>query len=82
MSDVKDLLLIQHSAPELFDIVPKNTNMSTAKKNLGQISKVLAQVTDGSEFDDDEPSYVPINDFVRKAILQLTSWFSQGAKAV
>ncbi|KAF8913880.1 hypothetical protein CPB84DRAFT_1699194 [Gymnopilus junonius] len=65
--------------PELFDVIPKNVNAAKGKKNLAQISKVLAQVTSGLEFDDDQPSYVPINDFVRKAIQQLSTWFSQVA---
>ncbi|PPQ77741.1 hypothetical protein CVT25_011176 [Psilocybe cyanescens] len=66
-------------APEMFDIIPKTVNITTAKKNLVQISKVLAQITSGVEFGDDKPSYVPINDFVRKAILQLSTWFSEVA---
>lgn len=63
----------------MFDIVPKTVNISTAKKNLAQISQVLAQITSGVEFGDDKPSYVPINDFVRKGILQLSTWFSEGS---
>jgi len=63
-------------APETFDIVPKTPNV--AKKNLAQISKVLSQIVTGHEFDDTQPSYVPINDFVRKAIQQLSAWFIQG----
>lgn len=62
-------------APELFDIVPKSVNVTTGKKNLAQISKVLAQITNGFEFGDDKPSYVPINVFVGKAIQQMSTWF-------
>jgi hypothetical protein len=64
--------------PESFDIVPKNMSIATGKKNLSQISKVLAQITSGLEFGDDEPSYVPINDFMRNAIQQMTAWFFEG----
>lgn len=51
----------------------------TGKKNLSQILRVLTQITSGTEFDDDQPSYVPINDFVRKAIQQMFAWFLEGA---
>lgn len=62
-------------APESFDIVPKTTSIGAGKKNLSQICKVLTQVTSGLEFGGDEPSYVPINDFVRNTILQMSDWF-------
>lgn len=65
-------------APEMFDIVPKTVNITTGKKNLAQISKVLSQITTGMEFGDDKPSYVPINEFVRKAIAQFSGWLIQG----
>ena len=65
-------------SPEAFDIVPKTMNLSAGKKNLAQISKVLTQIMNGSEFDEDKPSYVPINDFVRKAIQQITAWLIEG----
>jgi Ras GTPase-activating-like protein IQGAP2/3 len=45
---------------------------------LAQISKVLTQITGGSEFGEDSPSYLPINEFVRKAIAQMTAWFIEG----
>ncbi|KAK7061814.1 ras GTPase-activating-like protein rng2 [Favolaschia claudopus] len=64
--------------PETFDIVP-NTIDRHARKNLDQISKVLTQITTGSEFDDDSPKYVPINDFVRTAISQMTAWLLEVA---
>ena len=53
-------------------------NLSAGKKNLAQISKVLTQIVNGLEFGDDKPSYVPINDFVRKAIQQITIWLIEG----
>jgi hypothetical protein len=62
----------------MFDIVPKNVSIATGKKNLSQIAKVLGQITSGVEFDNDKPSYIPINDFVRNAIAQLSNWFIQG----
>ncbi|PFH52708.1 hypothetical protein AMATHDRAFT_139198 [Amanita thiersii Skay4041] len=60
--------------PETFDIVP-NTIDPAARKNLAQISKVLTQIAIGQEFDDKQPSFVPINDFVNKSISQLSAWF-------
>jgi len=67
-----------HRSPEAFDIVPKTMNLSAGKKNLAQISKVLTQIMNGSEFGDDKSTYVPINDFVRKAIQQITAWLIEG----
>ncbi|KAI0315982.1 hypothetical protein OF83DRAFT_1129415 [Amylostereum chailletii] len=64
--------------PETFDIVSSTLDIST-RKNLAQISKVLAQVTSGKEFDDTNPSYIPINDYVRIAITQFTSWLLEVA---
>lgn len=65
------------STPETFDIVSKTVDIA-ARKNLAQISKVLTQIASGSDFGDDSPNYVPINDYVRKAIAEMTSWFLEG----
>lgn len=64
--------------PETFDIVSNTVDVSS-RKNLAQISKVLSQVTSGSEFGDDTPSYIPINEYVKGAILQITSWLFEVA---
>uniref|UniRef100_A0A0W0FJV3 Putative ras GTPase-activating protein n=1 Tax=Moniliophthora roreri TaxID=221103 RepID=A0A0W0FJV3_MONRR len=64
--------------PETFDIV-SNTIDIGSRKNLAQISRVLTQITSGAEFDNDSPSYIPINDYVRKAIGQLSSWLIEVA---
>ncbi|KAJ7498942.1 ras GTPase-activating protein [Mycena latifolia] len=64
--------------PETFDIVSKTIDRD-ARKNLDQISKVLTQITTGSEFDDDSPKYVPINEFVRRAITEMTAWLLEVA---
>lgn len=63
--------------PETFDIVSQTVNIA-ARKNLAQISKILTQIMSGEVFDDDNPIYVPINDYVRKAILQMSAWFIEG----
>lgn len=65
------------STPETFDIVSSTVDVSS-RKNLAQISKVLSQVTSGSEFGDDTPSYIPINEYVKGAISQITSWLFDG----
>jgi hypothetical protein len=65
------------STPETFDIVSSTVDVSS-RKNLAQISKVLSQVTSGSEFGDDTPSYIPINEYVKGAILQIASWLFEG----
>jgi hypothetical protein len=68
------------STPETFDIVSSTVDVSS-RKNLAQISKVLSQVTSGSEFGDDTPSYIPINEYVKGAISQITSWLFEGGCA-
>lgn len=65
------------STPETFDIVSSTVDVS-ARKNLAQISKVLSQVTSGLEFGDDTPSYIPINEYVKRAIMQFTAWLFEG----
>ncbi|KAH9006764.1 ras GTPase-activating protein [Lactarius hatsudake] len=64
--------------PETFDIVSSTVDVSS-RKNLAQISKVLAQITSCSEFGDDMPSYIPINEYVTKAISQFTAWLLEVA---
>ncbi|KAJ7283670.1 ras GTPase-activating protein [Mycena rebaudengoi] len=64
--------------PETFDLVSTTIDRD-ARKNLDQVSKVLTQITSGSEFDDDSPIYVPINEFVRQAITQMTAWLLEVA---
>ncbi|PPQ69874.1 hypothetical protein CVT24_003209 [Panaeolus cyanescens] len=66
--------------PETFDFVPKTTSLTTGKKNLSQISKVLTQITSGFEFDEDKPSLVPLNAFVQVAIQQMSAWFLEIAR--
>ncbi|KIY49170.1 hypothetical protein FISHEDRAFT_65237 [Fistulina hepatica ATCC 64428] len=61
-------------SPETFDIVNKTVGIS-CRKNLAQVSKVLAQINSGQEFGDNNPSFLPINVFVNKAIGQLSTWF-------
>jgi Ras GTPase-activating-like protein IQGAP2/3 len=39
----------------------------------------LAQITSSSEFGDEMPSYIPINDYVAKAISQFTAWLLEVA---
>ncbi|KAJ8086612.1 iqgap- protein [Marasmius tenuissimus] len=64
--------------PETFDIVSTTIDIGS-RKNLSQISRVLTQITTGVEFDNDSPSYIPINDYVRGAIGQVTAWLLQVA---
>ena len=68
---------ISHSTPETFDIVSRTVDVAS-RKNLAQISKVLTQITSGREFGDDNPSYVPINDYMRKSIAQMSAWTFEG----
>ncbi|KAL0949959.1 hypothetical protein HGRIS_009979 [Hohenbuehelia grisea] len=64
--------------PETFDIVSKTIDIAS-RKNLAQISKILTQITSGSEFTDAQPNYIPINDYVNKAIGQMTAWLLEVA---
>ncbi|KAF7301657.1 RAS GTPase-activating protein [Mycena indigotica] len=59
-------------APETYDMVPKTVDLG-ARKNLEQVSKVLTQIVSGSEFDEDTPQFVPINELVRTSIVQMTT---------
>ena len=49
-----------------------------ARKNLAQISRMLTQITSGQEFGDDSPYYLPVNEYVRKAIGEVTAWLFDG----
>jgi len=65
------------SAPETFDIVSETVDVA-ARKNLAQISRVLTQIASGSNFNDDSPAYIPINDFVLKATGDISAWLLEG----
>ncbi|KAH8830869.1 ras GTPase-activating protein [Flagelloscypha sp. PMI_526] len=53
--------------PETFELVGQTVEVE-ARKNLGQISRVLTQITLGAEFDDGQPHFIPINKMVAQAI--------------
>jgi Ras GTPase-activating-like protein IQGAP2/3 len=63
--------------PETFNIVANVLSVG-GRKNLAQISKILAQITTGSEFGEDAPACVPINLYVQKAISQMMAWAIDG----
>ncbi|KAF8559125.1 ras GTPase-activating protein [Imleria badia] len=62
-------------APETFDMVSAVDIAS--RKNLAQISQVLTQIASGSEFSEDSPQFVPINEMVHKTIADMTVWMLQ-----
>ncbi|KAI0677108.1 hypothetical protein C8Q78DRAFT_959803 [Trametes maxima] len=64
--------------PETFDIVSTTVDIAS-RKNLAQISKMLTQITSGSEFGDESPAYIPVNDYVRKSITQISAWLMEVA---
>ncbi|TFK87060.1 hypothetical protein K466DRAFT_576027 [Polyporus arcularius HHB13444] len=64
--------------PETFDIVPTTIDIES-RKNLAQISKMLTQITSGSEFSEDSPAYLPVNDYVRKTIVTISTWLLEVA---
>ena len=51
----------------------------SSRKNLAQISKMLTQITSGSEFSEDSPAYLPVNDYVRKTITAISAWLMDGS---
>lgn len=65
------------STPETFDIVPTTVDIAS-RKNLAQISKMLTQITSGTEFSEESPAYLPVNDYVRKTIASISSWLIEG----
>lgn len=64
--------------PETFDIVSSTIDIAS-RKNLAQVSRMLTQITNGVEFGDDTPSYIPVNDYVWKAIKQISAWLIEVA---
>ena len=51
-----------------------------SRKNLARISEVLTQIASGAPFDDDSPNYVPLNEYVNRAIGQMSAWFLEGKR--
>ncbi|KAM5540380.1 hypothetical protein V8D89_005838 [Ganoderma adspersum] len=64
--------------PETFDIVSTTVDIGS-RKNLAQISRMLTQITSGSEFSENHLAYLPVNDYVRKTITSITSWLLEVA---
>jgi len=50
----------------------------TARKNLAQVSKVLTQIITARHFGDDQPTFMPINDFVGEASGRMCAWLLEG----
>jgi len=63
--------------PEVFEIIPKTVKV-TARKNLAQVSKVLTQIITARHFGDDQPTFMPINDFVQEASGRMCTWLLEG----
>lgn len=64
--------------PETFNIISTTLDVQS-RSNLSEVSRVLTQITSGSPFGEDNPSYVPINDYVRKTIDEMMAWFLEVA---
>ncbi|EJT97529.1 hypothetical protein DACRYDRAFT_119220 [Dacryopinax primogenitus] len=60
-------------APDAFDIVP-NTIGAAARRNLGEVARMLTQISSGSAFLENVPSLIPLNAFVNTAITQTQKW--------
>ena len=45
---------------------------------MAQISRVLTQVCSGMEFGDDNPCFLPVNDFVNNAVGRVSAWLIEG----
>ncbi|KAG9317305.1 ras GTPase-activating protein [Chiua virens] len=63
-------------SPETFDMISTAVD-AASKRNLAQISRVLTQIASGSEFSDESPQFVPINEMVRKTVAEMTAWMLQ-----
>lgn len=64
-------------APETYDIVNQTISVQS-RKNLAQVSRILEQISLGTGFSDEHPCYVPVNEYVRKAIAQMSTWLFEG----
>ncbi|TFK55685.1 ras GTPase-activating protein [Heliocybe sulcata] len=64
--------------PETFDIVANTVDIS-ARKNLAQISKVVTQISSGVSFGEDNPAYLPVNEFVLTYAQKMTCWLLEVA---
>ncbi|EJF61117.1 hypothetical protein DICSQDRAFT_60830 [Dichomitus squalens LYAD-421 SS1] len=64
--------------PETFDIVSTTVDIAS-RKNLAQISRMLTQITTGSEFSEEQLAYLPVNDYVRKTITSFAAWLLEVA---
>lgn len=51
-----------------------------ARKNLAQISQVLTQIASGSEFSEECPQFIPINEMVSKTVAEMTVWMLQSER--
>ena len=70
-------LIFSYRTPEVFEIIPKTVKV-TARKNLAQVSKVLTQIITARHFGDDQPTFMPINDFVGEASGRMCAWLLEG----
>ncbi|KZV69162.1 hypothetical protein PENSPDRAFT_753609 [Peniophora sp. CONT] len=64
--------------PETYNIVTQTLDIGT-RKNLAQISRVMTQISSGLPFDEQSPAYIPMNDFVTKAITRMGAWLTEVA---
>lgn len=78
---MSQLLTVVFRAPETLGLVSQTISIQS-RKNLAQISRTLEQITRGCEFGDDDARYVPVNDYVNKAIKQVSSWLFEGLSSV
>ena len=70
-------LIPPRSTPETFDIVPTTVDIAS-RKNLAQVSRMLTQITSGTEFSQDNLAYLPVNEYVRKTIASISGWLLEG----
>lgn len=63
-------------APETVEVVSNKVEL-ISRKNLLQVSKVLTQIASGRLFDEDNAAYMPLNEYVDKAITQMNIWFME-----
>jgi hypothetical protein len=66
------------SAPETYDVVDSVIE-PLQRKNLGEVSKMLNQISVGRLFSDDYPYLQPLNQYVTDASARFSRWVSAGS---
>jgi Ras GTPase-activating-like protein IQGAP2/3 len=67
---------INISAPEAFDVIESNIS-PTQRKNLGEIAKILHQISTGKLFSGNEPYQIHLNQYIRVSANKFKTFLKQ-----